>query len=1144
MRSEALLSILTALYTLLSFWCQPAKAAIAINTELKVSPLLGYELQTLEDPTHSLQLSDVLKLPSDRFLRSSKDTPNFGFTHATIWVHGVIALEHSQPLPIVLEYGYAPTDEVEVFWLHDGKILSHELSGDRMKASARSLRYRLPSFALDVPPGTTDFYLRLRSSGALNVPLRLYEAHYFQEKILQETSFLMVLFTILLVMFMVNALFAIIMRSTTYGLYCAYILATFFNSFGQYAMPKMYLSDDLARFLCNEGMAIAAGLSGTCAALFTLAFLKMTERSRKVRQSLLAAAGLCTFGSLVGAWQYAIGIEIIYGGVACTGLAIIWATTLALRQRYRPAIFFASAWAVVLVAALIVPLSQLGILPLNLWTTWSALIGTCLEAILLTMALADSWRIQQQRAQELIIEQERARTVFFQNTSHELRTPLNGIIGFLQLVIEERYGELTPLARDKISKAIHMAQGLRHQVNTILDLARSRRSDMPLHAQELRIEDILAAADELAEGLSFRTPQAQYSSELNFGAPTFVGDFDKISTLVRNLLSNAFKFSDTDRANHIHLSLSGNEHQLLIKVTDTGIGIAEAHHASIFEEFQRIEHEKHQSFEGTGLGLAMVRELVHLMSGKITLESALGVGSCFHIHIPALPLSPLLAPKLTSTEELESILGTQNDQKPIIPASLDQIYAIEDISSPNPQSPAVVSSLPALPKGNKASILVVDDQPLNCELISDILGLDHYHVIIAHNGQEGLAIIKIERPDLILLDLMMPGISGEDFLNAMRAEEHLRGIPVILLTARSSHTDKIQGLALGASDYIPKPIVPEELRIKVRNLVERAHYLRQAEVAPQIAKLQQLGELFQELAHELKNILQSSEGIDGLKVQDTALSLSVLSLSAEIQADLAQALLHPQVFVEDSQPMPLAADAAHDPLHRRLQNHLLYLPLAHEKKVALWEQLLTLPYEELVFAESHIRIYMQYMSLVDSIHRCRDLSQATLQYTRIHSNTLESSLEDIWENVCILAQAKIRRIHPTIRTGTLTSVIPMAPDRLTQLLLNLLINALDAIEELPQEDRWITFACEAHPTNVRFEIENGGPQIPESLMERIFERGFSSKGVKGSGLGLAICRDLVQEVGGEITALPTRHHPTFSVLFKLDPLIVAKKQSL
>ena len=411
------------------------------------------------------------------------------------------------------------------------------------------------------------------------------------------------------------------------------------------------------------------------------------------------------------------------------------------------------------------------------------------------------------KAFSLVEASERARTQFFHNTSHELRTPLNGILGFVDLLRRGHYGNVGQGARVALDKVAHLAESLRGQVNTILDLARSKQGKLALSCSRVPLNEVVHELEALADGLSLQNTELHFECQLSWdsetSSPEFVSDKDKLLTILRNLLGNAFKFREPNKPHRVSLSMALGPELLTVVVEDTGIGIPLDQQSRIFEEFVQVQAHASRAYEGTGLGLAMVKSCVALLGGTLALSSTVGKGTRIELRIPEQRGVALLHQK-RSTGGLPTHLAT-----------------VESDPSLATSGAMMLSQEVAL-----AEVMVVDDNLTNLEVMRELLRSAGFVVVTCSGGEEALERVRAQPPDLLLLDLMMPEISGEDVLRAIRRDPNLVDLPVVLLTARASQEDRLLGLRLGADDYLAKPVDSGELLLRVKNSLMRARLAR------------------------------------------------------------------------------------------------------------------------------------------------------------------------------------------------------------------------------------------------------------------------------------------------------------------------------
>nr|WP_320048714.1 response regulator [uncultured Desulfuromonas sp.] len=383
---------------------------------------------------------------------------------------------------------------------------------------------------------------------------------------------------------------------------------------------------------------------------------------------------------------------------------------------------------------------------------------------------------------------------FLANTSHELRTPLAGIIGISESLLAGSSGELSASARHNVQMVVSSSQRLTSLINDILDFTRLRNSDLPLNLKRV---DVRAIADLV---LSLLAPMAQAKqlvlvNEVPQGLPCVRADEDRLQQIFYNLLGNAIKFSDQGR---IRITAQPRGDALQLSVHDQGIGIDPQSLKSIFEPFEQADSGAERARQGSGLGLAITRNLVQLHGGELSVESQPGHGSVFRFTLPQCHAT--------------SGIGTANaSQRIALPEILPDLHVLSpDITANSKEEGDTCGS-----RQVSGRILVVDDEPVNLQVLVNQLHLEHYHVRVAESGEQALRLIAEETPDLILLDIMMPHMTGYEVCQRLRQNHSAAQLPVIMLTARSRVADIVCGFECGANDYVAKPFSREELMARV-----------------------------------------------------------------------------------------------------------------------------------------------------------------------------------------------------------------------------------------------------------------------------------------------------------------------------------------
>jgi signal transduction histidine kinase/response regulator RpfG family c-di-GMP phosphodiesterase len=417
------------------------------------------------------------------------------------------------------------------------------------------------------------------------------------------------------------------------------------------------------------------------------------------------------------------------------------------------------------------------------------------------LAVQQSRLYQTTRQQaERLVEADRLKTEFFQNISHEFRTPLTLTIGPL----ESACGRKEDLPYEQAAIALRNSRRLLRLVNQLLDL---QRLDAGRMQPSFRPCDLVGFCHSTAEAFqSYCEKKGLHLITQLRDCPLLYLDIERFDKVLYNLLSNAVKF--TPERGTITLTVEPAGAHCLLQVKDSGIGIRTEQIPYLFERFRQAEGSASRSYEGSGLGLALVKELVELHGGQISVESIYGEGSTFTVwlhmgstHLP--PEQVLEVPaEFHSSKAAVELADVEGDLS-------DAEFANESFEALEP-----VSSEAAV-----GTVLVVDDNPDLRFYVSGILRDSGFAVLLARNGEEGFAVAKKRRPNLIVTDLMMPLVSGLDLIRMLREDEELKGTPAILLTAKADEDTRIEGVERGADAYLSKPFNDRELLAEVRNLL-------------------------------------------------------------------------------------------------------------------------------------------------------------------------------------------------------------------------------------------------------------------------------------------------------------------------------------
>jgi PAS domain S-box-containing protein len=427
-----------------------------------------------------------------------------------------------------------------------------------------------------------------------------------------------------------------------------------------------------------------------------------------------------------------------------------------------------------------------------------ALVG---DQIATGIANARAYEEERRRAAALS-ELDRAKTAFFSNVSHEFRTPLTLMLGPLE---ELQAAALPEPSRALVEAAQRNGQRLLKLVNTLLDFARIEAGRVQASYEPT---DLAALTADLAS--NFRSACERAGLRLTVDCPPLAQpayvDREMWEKIVLNLVSNAFKFT---LAGAIDVAVKETSGHLRLTVSDTGSGIPAEELPHMFERFHRVQAARGRSHEGSGIGLALVNELVKLHGGSIVVESTPDRGSRFTVTLPKgsahLPAERVKAPREASST-----------------AARAGAYVAEALG----WLPDGVSARPSRPR-TAQRVVVADDNADMREYVRRLL-IDQYEVEAVADGRAALAAARTRRPELIISDVMMPQLDGFGLIRELRADPELAAIPVILLSARAGEEARLEGLGKGADDYLVKPFSPRELLVRVGALVRSAELHRRA----------------------------------------------------------------------------------------------------------------------------------------------------------------------------------------------------------------------------------------------------------------------------------------------------------------------------
>jgi len=477
---------------------------------------------------------------------------------------------------------------------------------------------------------------------------------------------------------------------------------------------------------------------------------------------------------------------------------------------------------------------QLRILP-PFYRTWWAYVIYILSAAGLVFTMY-TWRMRGVKSElgrervhnEKLQQLNRLKDDFLANTSHELRTPLNGIIGLAESLRDGAAGQLPNKADHNLGLIVQSGKRLSHLVNDLLDFSSVKSQTIQLNTKPVDLHTLTDIIVTLLKPLADQKNLTLVNA-VPKDLPAVNADEDRLQQILFNLVGNGIKFTSQGS---VTIAAEPDGEFTRIEITDTGPGIPEAEQDTIFKSFQRGRAAKSSAIPGTGLGLSLASRLIKLHGGTIGVTNNQGAGATFHFTLPNSGLRAETLPAKPQTD-ITGVMMTSADT--VSPTQAERSYA--DIGL------------------DDFRVLIVDDDPVNRQVLFDHLSMQKYKVATASDGQQALAVIEKSPPfDLVLLDIMMPQMSGYEVCRRLRERFPIHELPVIFLTAKNQISDQVSGFDAGANDYLTKPVTKLALLGRVRTHIKLLDANRNLEVKV-AERTEQLRSKNQEL-EELNKILE------------------------------------------------------------------------------------------------------------------------------------------------------------------------------------------------------------------------------------------------------------------------------------------------
>jgi two-component system, sensor histidine kinase LadS len=723
---------------------------------------------------------------------------NLGFTDSNFWVRFKFSHPENFPQKYYLEVARPITDVVDLYQVSStGKIIKMN-SGDLGNIQERPLLHRKIIFPITLNPREEyRFFLHLESDGeVINLPLQLFDA----ESMIKDSYFNQLVFGafygFLLLAGIIYLFFYFGIKEKSFLLYTAYVFSIILLHLGLDGYFFQYVTPNGGWFSQNA-VLIFATLSAMAFGRYTQIYLSVKNYSPVIHKSFnfLLILLICLTVLIFTVHE---GVKYYYPLVNLLGILMLLHVIASLVSGYfkgkSPDVFFTLGIAAFFLGFTVFILNNFNLIPNSAFTEFSSKIGTGLEVMFLSLSMSNRIRLlktEKEKVQETALiqsqESNEIKSFFLSNISHEMRTPLNAIIGMSRSIEEKLSDEKSKSEMAVIQNA---SLGLLRAIDDILDYSRIEKKELKLEFKSFDLSKLLKEIRSNCEKQAEEKGLKFIYEEINQIPQLVTGDLPRTKQILQNLLNNAIKFTSCGQVKLCieTKKIGDKEIELHITVSDTGTGIQKEKLDRIFESFIQEQINDKRKFGGFGLGLCIVKALVELYGGKLSLKSTPNIGTEVQIFL-----------KLKVPEQKGA---------PVLAYTKPGIFDLEG-----------------------KHILVVEDNPVNQLVMKSILRKwknTSYETAI--NGLEGIEKLREGNYDLILMDLQMPEMDGYEATEAIRkggAGEKYKSIPIVAVTADATEKAKNKAIEVGMDEFVTKPVDQDELYSKVK----KCFYLQKLDIS-------------------------------------------------------------------------------------------------------------------------------------------------------------------------------------------------------------------------------------------------------------------------------------------------------------------------
>ena len=781
-----------------------ARDTLSVQADFKTTNL-GKVMTLFEDMAGNLTLPQILANPNEYpFHKHPDQVPNQGYTDSVYWVRFSLYNPNSETFDGVVEVPYAPLDQIE-FYDGSNPAGPPKRAGDSLPFSVRDIQYHKVAFFLAVEPQeTSDFYLRVKTSSSMQIPVVLWSQRAFVAESSGTLLFWGLYFGALFVAAGYNLFLFSSLHDRVYGYYVAFVVSVGFFQACVQGFASQYLWPSYPT-VTNSALLVALNAMGVASVPFSIRFLRLRYYLPQAEKLLLVIAGIMSIHIMFG-WLFAYSVVLKFSIVlfALGAILLIVAGAYCWFQGYTPARLYLVSWLIMLLGAFVFSLKTMGYIEPTPFSNHAVTIGSALEIFLLSLAIADRVsleRAQRREAQDKNLDMQkkllaanqlalqnaqqadRLKQEFLSTMSHELRTPLNGVLGCAQLLEVENDRSRQKQTLGYLKSSANQILG---QVNRLLNFSQLHAGTIPIENEVFSLHEMISEINAMASssceerGLDFALSAPERDVCLR-------SDRAKIYLVINDLLDNAIKFTSSGRISlTVDVTAAGCDEktgpaQLKCIITDTGQGIEEKYQKQLFTMFSQQDSSFKRSHEGLGLGLAICERYVALLGGNIRVESEWGKGAKFSFELPV---------------EIEEL----------IEKAMSQTMANGQLQG--------------------ARVLVVEDNPTNQIVLQKMLSRLGCVSELAVNGKRALEMLHADNAfDIILMDCHMPLMDGFSATREIRKlPGEISGIPILAVTANAAAGDRSKCLDAGMDDYLAKPFSMDELSHKLGGLLAGASF--------------------------------------------------------------------------------------------------------------------------------------------------------------------------------------------------------------------------------------------------------------------------------------------------------------------------------